>query len=260
MGTLKNRGAVPSGIGAYAGGGKTKNLRGLRPLIEQEEVPSIVSRERAFHIFGRKEAVVAVNLAFKQMIELGVRLRTGVIRKKFETCFLLIEGHTGKFAHPGEKRFLEEGLSKLVGLKSSQVELLRYLEPDHDSSAVDLASKLGQTSASTRNLLTSLEKKHLVRAVQVGRSKLFRRIIDLPKPPSRQTPLTLDELEREGRTASSSTLAEEQLRDVVKGLWDGSDLESFTPFLYPVYRVEFAQGRSRREVTIDGRTGTTLDF
>jgi len=48
------------------------------------------------------------------------------------------------------------------------------------------------------------------------------------------------------------------MREAVRGLWDGADLDSFTVFHYPVYRVELMLGWKRRYVWVDGRTAKEL--
>lgn len=53
-------------------------------------------------------------------------------------------------------------------------------------------------------------------------------------------------------------LMEADARDVVKGLWEGADLESLKHFVYPFYRVELARKRGHMQVWLDGRTGKKL--
>jgi hypothetical protein len=121
-------------------------------------------------------------LTYKQLVELGIRIQKGVLKKKYVTHFLSIEGRTGRIVRFGETQFLEEGLSKLVGLKPLQVEVLKRLETDHDSSTIDLASRLGEPIPLIRRQLPELEKRHLVRGIQAGKSKLFRRVVGIPNP------------------------------------------------------------------------------
>jgi hypothetical protein len=55
-------------------------------------------------------------------------------------------------------------------------------------------------------------------------------------------------------------IKEEDVRDVVKGPWDGADIDSFEPFVYPVYKVELVARRKHREALTDGRSGRELTF
>jgi hypothetical protein len=56
-------------------------------------------------------------------------------------------------------------------------------------------------------------------------------------------------------TRTSASLKESEVSEVVKGMWEGADLKSFRPFPYPLYRVELALRRKRRELILDGLTG-----
>ena len=58
----------------------------------------------------------------------------------------------------------------------------------------------------------------------------------------------------------AAELKESDVRDVVKGLWEGADVESFETFLYPVFKVELVARRRHRSVFIDGRSGKELSF
>ena len=64
---------------------KTTGVLGLTPLIERESVPSLLKLEESYKLFGQKENVTRVGLAFRPLVEVGVRIRSGVIKKKFET-------------------------------------------------------------------------------------------------------------------------------------------------------------------------------
>jgi len=55
-------------------------------------------------------------------------------------------------------------------------------------------------------------------------------------------------------------IREADVRDAVKGLWEGADVESFESFLYPVFRVELVVRRKHRQVLVDGRSGKELSF
>ena len=61
----------------------------------------------------------------------------------------------------------------------------------------------------------------------------------------------------EGRTAAPK-VKESSIRDAVKGLWEGADVESFETFLYPVFKVELVIRRKHRSVMVDGRSGKEL--
>ena len=90
--------------------------------------------------------------------------------------------------------------------------------------------------------------------------KLYRRLTDLPGEPSEFVPLELSPVDAERAKIVSAKIKEADVRDVVKGLWEGADVESFEPFLYPVFRVELVVRRKHRQVLVDGRSGRELVF
>ena len=55
-------------------------------------------------------------------------------------------------------------------------------------------------------------------------------------------------------------IKEDDVREVVKGMWDGADLESFRQVYYPVYLAELRLNRKKRYLWIDGRTGKEIEF
>jgi len=50
-----------------------------------------------------------------------------------------------------------------------------------------------------------------------------------------------------------------EVKEVIKGLFDQHNLESFEPFSYPLYRVKLLLGQKSRTIWIDGRTGKNID-
>ena len=55
-------------------------------------------------------------------------------------------------------------------------------------------------------------------------------------------------------------LKENEVRDAVKGFIEGSDVEGFKPFLYPLHRVELALKNKKRVILIYGRTGNEVQL
>jgi hypothetical protein len=239
--------------GVLAKGIKTQ--LGLLPAIQSEDVPMIVKREKSFVFFGQEETVTVVQLHYQSLIEIGVRLRTGVIKKRFETFYLVIDGVKGRNVGLSERISARDGLERFIGLNSRQLEVLWSLDPNGELSALDAASRMGESSATIRKILRALEEKRLVRSSIAGRAKVFRRLVDPPDVEWLPDPLELQEIVPGDAKILAQKLKEEEVREVVKGLWEGSDLESFRPFLYPIYRIELALKRKRREIWLDGRSG-----
>ncbi|MDG7006811.1 MAG: DUF87 domain-containing protein [Nitrososphaerota archaeon] len=233
---------------------------GLRPSIKEEDVPAMVRRERSFGIFGPRETVTGVRSQYRTLIQLGIRKRRGLLKRRFETVYAYLDGASGKEVYIDRGLEIVKGFEKVLGLTTLQVEVLREVSPDSDTSAVDVASALGESKSTVARVLNALNEKRLVRTIEVRKRKLYRRLADLPGEPSEVAPLELDELDIEKGAVVQPKLKESDVRDAVKGLWDGADVDSFEPFLYPAFRVELVVRRKHRQVLIDGRSGRELVF
>jgi hypothetical protein len=241
-----------------ASGGRSK--LGLTPSVKAEDLPAVVKRERSFGIFGPRETVTAVTLQFRTLVQLGIRKRRGLLKRRFETVYAYLDGTTGKEVSIGRGLEVAKGFEKLLGLTTLQVEVLRLVEPDSDTSALDIASEIGESKSTVSRVLRFLNDRRLVRSIEVRNRKLFRRLTDLPGEPSTVAPLELDPVDPEKGSILAPKIREADVRDAVKGLWEGADVESFEPFLYPVFRVELVVKRKHRQVLIDGRSGKELAF
>lgn len=241
-------------------GAKAKTALGFPPAIRVEDVPVMVKREKRFGIFGTEETVTNVDLQFRSLIQVGVRLRKGLLKRRFETAFVVLDGQTGK--EVSVKRGLEviRGFEKVLGLTTLQVEVLREVKPDSDVSALDIASRIGESKSTVARVLGFLNSKRLVRTIETKRKKLFRRLVDLPGTPEELVPLELSQVEIGKERVLQPKLVEQDVREAVKGLWDGADVESFEALLYPVFKVELVLKRKHRLVLLDGRSGKELSL
>ena len=237
-----------------------KVAQGLPPSIKAEDVPVLVRRERSFGIFGPRETVTGVTPLYRTLIQLGVRKRRGLLMRRFETVYAYLDAATGKEVSIGRGLEILRGFEKLLGLTTLQVEVLREVKPDSDTSALDVASALGESKPSVTRVLNYLNEKRLVRTIEVRNRKLYRRLVDLPGEPSEFAPLEMEEVPLEDGKVLPPKLKESDVRDAVKGLWEGADVESFEMFLYPVFRVELVLRRKHRSVLVDGRSGKELSF
>lgn len=243
--------------GGYAAG---RAVPGLLASVKVEDVPALVRRERSFGIFGPRETVTNVTLQFRTLIQLGVRKRRGLLKRRFETAYAYLDGASGKEVTIDTGLSIERGFEKLLGLTTLQVEVLREVKPDSDTSALDVASELGESKSTVSRVLSLLNDKRLVRTIEVRNKKLYRRLVDLPGEPSKLAPLELTPVELKSNRVVAPKIKEGDVRDAVKGLWDGADIDSFEPFLYPVFKVELVVRRKHRQVLIDGRSGRELAF
>jgi uncharacterized protein len=232
---------------------------GINPTFRTEDVPTIVKRDKSYIFFGREEVVASAALIFRPLLEVGVTMRTGVIKKRMEMRYLILDGHTGKFVELGEAPVMHEGLERLVGLDSTQVEVLRTTRPDREMSILEIANKIGVSKEGLRRPMRLLEERRLVRSSQVGRTRVFRRVFDFPEFLWHESEQALEPLQDATRaTIEEYKLDEEKVRSVIKGLIPQSDVQSFERFLYPFFRVELMKDRKKRVVWLDGRTGNEV--
>ncbi|MBI3841225.1 MAG: DUF87 domain-containing protein [Thaumarchaeota archaeon] len=250
-------GTPPSEASQTAPPGKT--ALGVAAAIALADVPLIVKRGRKFGFLGAQEAVTGVEAHYRTLILLGVRMRRGLLRKRLETVYLTLDGSTGKEVSIDRELEVKRGFEKLVGLSTLQVEVLREVSPGADTSAVDVASSLGESRSTVSRVLSQLSEKRLVRTVEVRRKKLFRRLVDLPEEPSEVTQPELAQVDLQKAKVVPPRIREQDLREVVKGLWDGADVESFQTLLYPVFKVDLVLKRRHRQVFLDGRSGKELE-
>jgi hypothetical protein len=135
---------------------------------------------------------------------------------------------------------------------------LREIRPDYDLSVLDLASKIQESKAAMGKIVSLLQAKRLVRVVEYGKKRLVRRVIEFPDVKLLDMPLELDQVQKGEGRVGAARIQERDVREVVRGMWDGAELDSFTVFHYPIYKVEMLLRRKRRFLWIDGRTSREL--
>jgi hypothetical protein len=253
-----------------------KSFFGFAPSIQKDQVPFLVKPSKNFKLFGEKENVASVDIYFRPEVEIGVTIRAGLLKKKFETQYFLLDCPSGMQLETTDRLSLKEGVGRLLSLDESQIQILKSLAPDRDQSLVEVASRSKILDEQARRILRNLEEKRLVRSTKLGRFKMFRRLIDLPNIQlsrdsslgglvrlSLSPPNVPDSPEQSSPQISydakiqESKLKEEQIREIVKGLWEGADVEGFRTFYYPLYRVEMVskQNGALRTIWLDGRSG-----
>jgi hypothetical protein len=241
---------------------KPDEVLGLTPLIEPESVPALLKLEKSRKIFGSKENVTRVGLGFRPLVEVGVRIRSGVLKKKFETRYFFIDGVSGKIVDITDRLGFQSGIERLLGLDEGQIIILKALQANRDLSLIEIAGASQRMEEETRNMLRGLEAKRLVRSTKLGRAKMYRRLADVPKVDLLTKPLLkFNELDTsQGFKLAKLKIKEDQVREVVKGMWKGADVESSRQVYYPVYLAELILKKKKRYVWIDGRTGKEIEF
>jgi hypothetical protein len=263
LGQQANDVAIEEQIDWINGGDqRTTGILGLAPMVEAEAVPRLVKLEKSYKLFGQKENVMQVALAFRPLVEVGVRIRVGMVKKKFETKYFFMDGVSGKLVVSADRLILRSGIERLLGLQEGQVAILKVLHPDRDLSLIEIASACKRAEDETRRLLKGLEAKRLVRSTKYGRVNMYRRLLDLSKIDLGTEPLLkLNELNTsDGFKLAKLKIKEDQVREVVKGLWSNADIESFRQIYYPVYLAELVLNGRKRYVWIDGRSGKEIEM
>ncbi|MCL4517644.1 MAG: hypothetical protein M1587_00430, partial [Thaumarchaeota archaeon] len=233
---------------------------GLAPLIEAESVPALLKFEKSHKLFGKRENVTRVALGFRPLVEVAVRTRKGLLKKKFETKYFFLDGVTGKLAEVTDRLSFRSGIERLLSLLEGQIEILKALQPDRNMSVIEVAGASRMPEEDARRLLHGLEDKRLVRSKKVGRAKMFRRLIDVPKIELfDRSLLRLNELnESDGFKLTKLKIKESQVREFVKGMWEGADVDDFRQFYYPLFLAELVLNNRSRYVWLDGRTGKEI--
>lgn len=240
------------------GGGEAGGLVGINPTFHPEDVPAIVKRDKSLIFFGKEEVVANARLIFRPFVEVGVAVKTGVIKKRIEMRYLILDGQTGKFVQLGNGPTMYEGFQRLMGLNSEQIEVLRTTRTDKDMSALEIANKIGVSKDLLRRPMRLLEEKRLIRSFQVGKARVFRRVFAFPDFLWHESEQPLESMDDSKAKVEEYKLNEERVREVIKGLIPYSDVQSFRRFVYPLYRVELIMKRKKRVVWLDGQTGKEI--
>ncbi len=243
---------------AKPGRGAAGGLVGINPAFSAEDVPTIVKRDKSLIFFGKEEVVANAQLVLRPLVEVGVAVKTGVIKKRIEMRYLILDGQTGKFVELGDAPTTYEGLERLVGLSSEQIDVLRTTRPDRDVSILEIANKIGVSKEMLRKPMRLLEEKRLIRSFQVGKTRVFRRVFSFPDFQWHQSEQPLEPVDDSKAKVEDYKLDEERVREVIKGLISYSDVQSFKRFFYPLYRVELIMKRRKRVVWLDGTTGKEI--
>jgi len=230
----------------------------MNPTFTAEDVPTIVKRDKSFIFFGKEEVVANAQLILRPMVEVGVAVKAGMIKKRIEMRYLILDGQTGKAVDLRDTPTMYEGLERLIGLNSQEIEVLRTTKPDRDMSVLEIANKVGVSKEMLRRPIRVLEEKRLIRSYQVGKTRVFRRIFVFPDFPWHESEQPLEPVDDPKAKLEEYKLDEEKVREVIKGLISYSDVQSFKRFVYPLYRVELMMRRRKRVVWLDGRTGREI--
>jgi hypothetical protein len=227
----------------------------LPAKLTEQQASYRVKRQKEHIFFGEEEKVETMNLVWRPMVEVTVLQREGLLKRRFRTRYFVLDGLTGATSTVDSSLKFGRGLDSFLGLGQKHVSILRALSSDDFRSVVDLEGRLGVGRGLIRAGLKKLEDAKLVSSIETGRAKIFKRLIELPVIKLSTEKTQVDELKEDGSRMTRAILDERQVREIVKGLWEGADAVEFQTFYYPLYRFELVRRGSRRTVYLDARSG-----
>jgi hypothetical protein len=233
-------------------------MQGFPSQIDPKDVPSLVRRAKSFVLFGGQEMVTDVRKVLLPVFELSVRLRAGLVKKHYETKYLLIDGRDGRSVDLSQGITFGLGLSQLVGLSQREVEVLLELDTGGEATAFDLVGRARLSEDLVRQSLKELEDRRLALSYRRGRVKVYRRTVDIPKQRFEATRVAAVKM-GEGGEVTDAKVSEKDLREVIRGLFRGGELDGSSLYYYPVYRVRLELNLKARTVWIDARTGRQVE-
>lgn len=208
-----------------------KNVLGLPSLISLNNILSNAKKEKRFIFFGEEEKVASVQLIFNPLIQLIVRVKNGLLKKRFEDRFFILDGIKGRKIEFEDGLVFKDGIEQFIGLNQQHFEVLKMLRLDRDSTLTEILSGLKISDTILRRMLKFLEEKKLISTYKKGKIKPYHRMVELPEIKLKERSLTLENISTAKAKVRDVNLKEAEVREVVKGLFPGSDLVEFKPFL-----------------------------
>jgi hypothetical protein len=245
-------------ISAHERQSKKVSLKGFKPIVDENEVSSLVKRHKEHFLFGEEEKIASLTLAWKKLCETVLVQRRGVLMKKFKARYMIFDPETKSVVSGLEPLRYERGFDKLWGLPQNLITVLKALDADKRQSLIEIDSKVRLGKNYTRAALKKLEAAALVSSFDMGKIKVYRRIVELPRLKLFDEPLKLDDVEIEPEKNMDPDL--KQVREMVKALVEDADVSELRIFYYPLFRAELVLKSSRRLVYIDARTGQLVNL
>jgi len=234
--------------------------KGLAPLFKPDEILTAVRPQKRLFFFNTDEVVNDIQLIYRPLVELELRIREGLVKKRFVRKFFILDGISGRSASLEDQLQFKQGIEHLLGLEHAHIELLSALSPNKGLSNTEISRKTKMSEDIVRKLIKVLEQKRLVFTMKIGRNKVARRIVDLPKIRLSDRVIQFEQNDMPEGKIDKIRITERNVRSVLEGLFDGSTLERFSPFNFPLYRVVMTAKRKQRVIWIDARSGKTLDL
>ncbi|MEM3637394.1 MAG: DUF87 domain-containing protein [Conexivisphaerales archaeon] len=251
MGSLQSNRDVQSKISKEAQAAKAM---GLKPTIDEKQVPYLVKKRRQHVIFGEEEKITSISLIWRRLCQATVLQRKGMLRKKFITRYLIFDDAARCLVAGIEPLRYEDSSRKVWGMPQKLLTVLNALDSDKRETLVEVDSRVGYGRSSTRSALKRLEEVSLVSSFDAGRVKLYRRLVEMPELKLTERPVMVEEVKIQPAEEQIGS-DKREIREIVKALSPESDVEKVDTIYYPLYRVELMLRGSRRVVYVDGRKG-----
>jgi predicted transcriptional regulator len=231
---------------------------GFASRIKPEDVPFLVRRARSYVLFGGREMIVGVQKVLVPIAELAVRSQVGLLKKHYETKYLLIDGRDGRSVEVDDGISFGMGFSQVLGLEQKDIEVLQALEPNGELTVFDLVGRVRLSEDLVRRSLKTLEDRRLAFSYRRGRVKVYRRTVDVPQMKLEPTQAIVEKIDEDG-TREPPRAKDEELRQIVRGLVEGGEVDKTSLLYYPLYRVRLELNGKSRIVWIDARTGRQVE-
>jgi predicted transcriptional regulator len=231
---------------------------GFASRIKIADVPFLVRRARSYVLFGGREMIVGLQKVLVPIIELAVRSRVGLLKKHFETKYLLVDGRDGRSVEVGDGISFGVGVSEVLGLEQRDIEVLQALEPSGELTVFDLVGRVRLSEDLVRESLKALEDRRLALSYRRGRVKVYRRTAEVPQIKLEPVQAVVEKIDEDG-TKEPPRVKDEELRKIIRGLVEGGDVDTTSLLYYPLYRVRLELNGKSRTVWIDARTGRHVE-
>lgn len=231
---------------------------GLAPLLKAESVASLIKKRKSHGLFGREETVVGVTLVYRPLLEVAIRLRKGLLKKKQDIGYFVFDAVTGKQVDLRNGLATLPGVERLVGLSDTEVCVLKGVRVEKDSGTLDIANRLGFSEDVVKRALKVLEAHKLVKTSETQKKKSFRRAVSLPRLIFEDTRFGVDEVVVTPENRFEQKMGEKEIRGVLGGLLGNIIIDEIRSFLYPLFRVEVSLNERSRVLWIDGRTAKNV--
>ncbi|MEM3403823.1 MAG: DUF87 domain-containing protein [Nitrososphaeria archaeon] len=233
---------------------------GLPRRIDYKDISTKIKRGKRYLLFGEEEIIEKIQLIYRPLIELRIRIHSGFLRKSFLDKFLTIDGQTGVIVEVKNGVVFKETLEPFIGLNPHGIKLLKILDTNKEIAINDINTAPDFSKGLVRRSLNALEKRSFVKVLKYGKIKKVRRIVVLPKIQLEGEELKLERIDLSEAKKGKVRVNARSIKDAIETLLPGSELIGSRCFYYPFYVIKLRLGKKYRFITVDGLSGKIVDF